>query len=100
MAQFKKGEGGRPKGTPNKATGELRTWISNFIDSNRAQIQKDWKTLCPRDRIILFEKLLKYTLPTLQATTVTNEFENLTEEQLDFIIESLKAKNNDKEREN
>ena len=26
--------------------------------------------------------------------------ENLTEEQLDFIIESLKTKNNDKEREN
>lgn len=70
MAQFKKGEGGRPKGKANKVTGDLRSWINNFIDSNRDQIQKDWKKLDPKNRIIMFEKLLKYTLPTLQATSL------------------------------
>ena len=93
MGQFQKGEGGRPKGTPNKITAELRDWISNFIDSNREQIQRDWETLDPKDRIVLFERLLKYALPTLQATSLTTEFERLTDEQLDTIIEQLKNGN-------
>lgn len=90
MTQFKKGQGGRPKGKPNKITGSLRDWISNFIDNNREQIQTDWKTLEPKDRIVLFEKLLKYTLPTLQATSVTSDIDKLTDEQLDKVIHELK----------
>ena len=64
---------GRPKGVPNKTTTDLRQWINNFIDDNREQIQNDWKELDPKERILLFEKFLKYILPTLQATTVTGE---------------------------
>ena len=81
---------GRKKGVPNKITMDLRQWINNFIDDNREQIQKDWKVLEPKDRIVLFEKLLKYSLPTLQATSLTTDFEKLTDEQLDFIINQLK----------
>jgi len=81
---------GRKKGVPNKITIDLRQWIKDFIDDNREQIKKDWKGLEPKDRIILFEKLLKYSLPTLQATTVTTDFEKLTDEQLDFIINQLR----------
>ena len=81
---------GRTKGTPNKATIDLREWVGNFIDDNRAQIQKDWKSLDPKDRIILFEKLLKYVLPTLQTTAIISDFDKMTDMQLDFIIEELK----------
>lgn len=81
---------GRPKGTPNKVTTDLRQWITNFLEDNRKQIQKDWKALEPKERITLFEKLLKYSLPTLQATSLTTDFEKLTDEQLDTIIENLK----------
>ena len=95
MGQFQKGEGGRPKGTPNKITAELRDWISNFIDSNREQIQQDWETLEPKDRVVLFEKLLKYALPTLQSTNLTTDFERLTDQQIDTIIENLKTATND-----
>lgn len=75
MAQFKKGEGGRPKGKANKITTDLRQWINSFIDDNREQIKEDWQQLEPKDRIILFEKLLKYSLPTLQATSITTSNE-------------------------
>ena len=95
MAQFQKGEGGRPKGKSNKATGNLREWVSNFIDNNREQIQRDWKGLAPKDRIILFEKMLKYVLPTLQTTNLTSDFEKLSEEQLDLIIKRLKNGSDD-----
>jgi hypothetical protein len=92
---FKKGEGGRPKGKPNKVTGNLREWINGFIEDNRQQIQADFKALEPKDRIMMFEKLLKYALPTLQATSLTTDFEKLTDEQLDEIIDRLKNNNND-----
>ena len=58
---------GRPIGIPNKKTQDLRKWINEFISINTIQIEKDWKTLDPKERIMLFEKLLKYSLPTLQA---------------------------------
>ena len=80
---------GRPKGSPNKVSTDLRKWINQFIEDNRQQIKRDWKTLEPKDRIMLFEKLLKYTLPTLQATSITTDLSKLTDEQLDQIIERL-----------
>jgi hypothetical protein len=86
---FTKGQGGRKPGKPNKATKDLRQWINDFIGSQTDQIQKDWKQLEPKDRIVLFEKLLKYSLPTLQATSLTTDFEKLTDEQLDQIIAEL-----------
>lgn len=93
---FKKGQSGNPNGrkvgTANKATTDLRQWITNFIDDNREQIQKDWQALDPKDRIVLFEKLLKYALPTLQATTLTTDLESLSDTQLDYILNELTTK--------
>lgn len=91
---FKKGQGGRKAGKPNKVTKDLRQWINRFIDSQTDQIQKDWKQLEPKDRIVLFEKLLKYSLPTLQATSLTTDFEKMSDEDLDRIVnEILKSSN-------
>ena len=92
---FKSGQGGRKKGIPNKINGNLREWINNFINDNRQQIQEDWQTLEPKDRILIFEKLLKYTLPTLQATSLTNDFEKMSNEDLEIIINTLKSNTND-----
>ena len=83
--------GGRQAGTPNKSTNQLRQWITDFIEGNRTQIQKDWQALDPKDRLVMFERLLKYTLPTLQATSLTTDFDKLSDEQLDVIIENLKS---------
>lgn len=66
---------GRKRGSRNRATSDLRQWVANFIDDNREQIQEDFKLLEPRDRLIFLERLLKYVLPTLQATSVTTNKE-------------------------
>jgi len=58
---------GRPTGTPNKVTKELRERISDFLSENWEQIEKDFKTLPPQQRAMLFEKLLQFTLPRLQT---------------------------------
>lgn len=95
MAQ-KKGQtgnpNGRPKGSPNKATKDLRQWINGFIESQTDQIQRDWQQLEPKDRIVLFEKLLKYSLPTLQATSLTTDLEKLSDEDLDRIVNEILSK--------
>ena len=94
MAQFKKGEGGRPKGKANRVTGNLREFINGLLDNNREQIQADFLALEGKDRIAFFEKLLKYVLPTLQAESLF-DFEKMTDAQLNEIIKRLKNNGND-----
>lgn len=66
MAQ-KKGQtgnpNGRPKGTPNKVTAEMKEKIQLFVESNFETIQKDFDNVDAKDRLIIFERLLKYVIP-------------------------------------
>ncbi len=54
---------GRPKGTPNKATKELRRTFQAFIENNIENLQADFDQLEPKDRFQVMEKLLQYVLP-------------------------------------
>jgi len=88
MAQGQK-TGGRQAGTPNKVTGELREWITDLINENRDKIREDFKKLRPRDRLFITEKLMKYVLPTLQSVEVKDEFDRLTDEQLERLYQKI-----------
>jgi len=79
---------GRPPG-PNKLTGELRERIKTFLDGNFEVIEKDFKGLDPEKRILMYEKYLKFVLPSLQATDVSLNIEQLTDSELDLIISKL-----------
>ena len=89
---FKKGISGNNLGRPIGARGKnnLREFITDFLEENTELIKKDFKLLEPKDRIVLFEKLLKYSLPTLQATTLSTNLDKLSDIELDKIIEELK----------
>jgi len=76
---------GRPPGTKNKSTTELRNFIHNFINDNRDKIQTDFDTLEAKDRLSFIEKMLKHVLPA-----PLNELEKLTDDQLDEVIDRLK----------
>lgn len=80
---------GRPKGKPNKVTGEVRAWLSELIDKNRKQIERDLKALEPKDRLIILEKFMQYTVPKMQSIEAKIDMERLTDEQLSQVINEL-----------
>ena len=84
--------GGRPKGTPNKVTIALRSRINDFLTDNWENLQNDFDKLEPKERLQFYEKLLQYGLPRLQNTQLTTDFEKLTDEQLDYMINNLISK--------
>lgn len=83
--------GGRKKGTPNKVSGKLKEWLAEFIDNSREQIVKDFKRLGPKNRVAMFEKLIKYVLPIQQVSKI--DFGAMSEETLDEIINRLNNPN-------
>ena len=86
---FKKGVSGNPAGRKpgkgNKITPDLRDWISDFIDSNREQIQLDWLLLDSKEGIVMFEKLLKYAIPVKSENEVATKIEVVVEDEPTFI---------------
>ena len=83
--------GGRQQGTPNKITKDLRERINGFLNDNWNSLQSDFKKLEPKDKLLFYEKLLQYGLPKLQSTELTGNLDRLSDEQLDIIINELKA---------
>ncbi len=90
---FKKGksgnEAGRPKGSKNKAGGQLRDMITDFLEQRFEDVVNDFEQLEPKDRIKVYTDLLQYGVPKLQAVSNSIEFEQLSDEQLDEIFERL-----------
>lgn len=78
---------GRPKGTPNKITGSVRQWLAEVINKNRSQIVKDLKTLEPRERLTMLEKLMQYVIPKQQVQRI--DFSEMPEKEMDYIINQL-----------
>ncbi len=64
MAEKRQKTGGRIAGTPNKVTKELKEVVKGFLNANAKSLQKDFDELQPNERLIFFEKLLKYALLT------------------------------------
>lgn len=90
---FKRGESGnpngRPKGSLNKTTYELRSLISDFLNSNFDQVTKDFDLLQPKDRLKYYCELLNFGLPRLQTSTIESIYDGLPDSQLDQIINGI-----------
>lgn len=78
---FQKGnkEGkGRPPGTPNNTTAEIREMIAEIVRGNISQVREDLKSMTPKARVAAIAKLLPYVVPRkveadITETTMTPE---------------------------
>ena len=59
---------GRPKGTPNKITAELREQFKQLLENNLDKMQNDIDQLDSKDRLKVMLELSKFVIPTLKAT--------------------------------
>ena len=97
MAQPKDHTGnpnGRPKGSPNKVTASMRSWLAELIDGNRAQIVSDLAALEPKDRLTMLERFMQYTLPKMQnieQDVNLVDFNSLSEAQIDALVARIIA---------
>ena len=57
------------KGTPNKATTDLKTWVASILDDGRERFLSSMEALEPAEYIRVFTGLLNYALPKMVATS-------------------------------
>ena len=70
---FKKNDArrGRPVGSKNNATTEIRKKYQELIENNFEQLEEDLKTLRASERVKAIIDLSKFVLPTLKATEMS-----------------------------
>jgi len=78
---------GRPQGTPNKSTKEIKDLINNFISRNIDTVQNDYMRLEPKDRLLFLEKLFKYVIPTKTDNEIN--INNLSDNELTKLCETI-----------
>lgn len=82
--------GGRTKGTPNKTTAQIKDWVVALIGRNTEQIEEDLLAMEPKDRVMMFERLMRYVLPTQTTIEQTSsETESMSREDIMAEIERL-----------
>jgi hypothetical protein len=67
---------GRPKGTPNKATRDVRTVFSAFVEANAEKAQAPFDRVAARDPAKALDplaRLAEFVIPTLARTDLTGD---------------------------
>lgn len=80
--------GGRKPGSENKITTILRQQITCFLTENWNTVQKDFRSLEPKDRLMFYDKMLSYGLPK-PAPELTEE---VKEQSVVSIFEMIDAR--------
>jgi hypothetical protein len=84
--RFAFGNTGKPKGTINKVTNDLREKMQFIVSSNIDTIQSDLDSLEPKDRIKTLLELSKFVIPTLKAVDTSIELGSSTNNDQPNII--------------
>lgn len=66
---------GRPKGSKNLATEDIRFNVGQFVTNNLPNIQTEYDSLEAKDKLDFISKLLGFVLPKLQAVQMDAQIE-------------------------
>ena len=89
--------GGRAKGTPNKATADLKAWVVSILDGGRDRFVESLDGLEPSEYIRVFTGLLNYVLPK-EKKMMQELLLSMPEEMIDRVAKRL-VELNEKENE-
>jgi hypothetical protein len=73
MGEFKgtRNDKGRPPGTPNRDSAQIRANFQLLIEGNLEQLADDLNSLKPYERIKIILELSRFVIPQLKATELT-----------------------------
>ncbi len=74
--QFKEGNPGKPKGTPNKFTVAIKERIENVLEKLDETLFDDLMKIEPGRRVELWAQLQEYIRPKLSRTAVVGDADN------------------------
>ena len=99
---YKKGESGNPKGKPkgakDKVGRKIKENISNFLlkVATEKKLDELYLKLLPEEKARVIISLSKIVIPPTPNITMNIDFEDLSQEQVEQIIEALPEKKLDK----
>lgn len=67
----------------------MKDWIQQLIDGSRTQLEADLQALDPRERWMVVEKLMGYTLPKMSSVEANVDLTRLSDDQLNRLIDEL-----------
>src|SRR6185369_12417961 len=103
MAKWKPGQpspnpNGRPKGSVNRISTELRNSIALFLRHEFPNVKRAFHKLDAEKKIKTYTDLLDFILPKLKSQELDISFDKLTDEQVDLIMENLKKAANEQSK--
>jgi hypothetical protein len=76
--QFGKNNSGRPKGSKNQTSSQIRDSFQMLLENNLEGLQQDLDELESKDRIQMLLSLANYILPKLRSTEYIGEQQEIT----------------------
>jgi hypothetical protein len=73
--KFKKGDTrinrtGRPEGSTNKVSGQMRDFLANFLTESKEEFEKRCKKLSNRDFVRMYLEAMSYVAPKLKSIEI------------------------------
>jgi len=90
---------GRPKGTPNRTTAQIKELLNEFVSMNLEDIQEQYNQLEPREKLQFFERVLKYVVPQQQSYVENIDVSQLSESEIDSLLDKIMKKEGNNESE-
>lgn len=82
---------GRPKGSKNKSTTEIRDFFTQFVGNRIEDLETAFDDLEPREKFKFLLDMAKFILPTLRS--VGSTLDELSDEQFARVVEQIKREN-------
>jgi hypothetical protein len=80
---------GRPRGTKNKVTAELKERIKTFLDNNFENVTAAFNELEADKKVLLYEKFLGYVVPKQRDDNVNISISKLSDSEIDQLLTRL-----------